>query len=389
MASTVVAEDRSATGRRRVFHILDALRGIAALAVVQRHTAGLLGQDAWPSTYLAVDLFFVLSGFVIAYSYETRLATSMGWRRFMSLRVIRIYPLYAVGLALGGIALLGNQLQRPSGPDWSVTGQALASAVLMLPNWHLPAVVGPRWSLTYELIANAAYAAVAPRLTTPVLTVFTVAMGSLLIATTAWTGSVDSGWDFDQAHVALARVFFSFPMGVLLFRAYDQASSRKWLAGALIVLALLAVASAIVMPQPLRAELPIILLAFPIVTGLAALIDVPRPWTALCGILGTTSYALYVIHQPASVLFEAFAKRVSRFRPDRAVQRLSACCAVAAGLLASGPLLRRAGPSRSGCPIQQVALMHERLCCIAAGIGVRGQTICPSRACAGRTGGWR
>jgi len=309
LVSTNVAEDQSATGRRRVFHLLDALRGLAALAVVQRHTAWLLGQEAWPSTYLAVDLFFVLSGFVIAYSYENRLASGMGWRRFMVLRVIRIYPLYAVGLAIGALALLGHQLQLPSGPDWPVIGQALVSAVFMLPNWHLPAVIGPRWSLTYELVANAAYAAVAPRLATPVLTVFTVLVGVLLVATVTWTGSVDSGWDIDQAPVALARVFFSFPMGVLLFRAFHDPAPRAWLAGALIALAMVAGGTALIAPGPLHIELPMILLVFPIVTGLAAMVDVPRPWTAICGFLGTTSYALYVIHQPASVLFEAFAKR--------------------------------------------------------------------------------
>lgn len=59
----------------RVFHTLDALRGIAAIAVVVFHSATVLAPISMPTAYLAVDIFFVMSGIVIAHAYEVQLLT--------------------------------------------------------------------------------------------------------------------------------------------------------------------------------------------------------------------------------------------------------------------------------------------------------------------------
>ena len=85
---------------RRVFGTLDGLRGIAALAVVTRHVPDTTFQDLLPGSTLAVDLFFVLSGFVLAHSYTERLRGEMGAIAFMRVRIIRLYPLYILGSAL-------------------------------------------------------------------------------------------------------------------------------------------------------------------------------------------------------------------------------------------------------------------------------------------------
>ncbi len=90
----------SAAERSIKFTVLDGLRGVAALCVVQTHTQDLLLGDTLPTAYLAVDLFFLLSGFVLAHAYEERLRQGMTLHRFMLARLVRLYPLYLAGIAI-------------------------------------------------------------------------------------------------------------------------------------------------------------------------------------------------------------------------------------------------------------------------------------------------
>ncbi len=137
---------------RRTFHTLDALRGIAALAVVCFHRR----EGRFPSAYLAVDLFYVMSGFVLAYAYDSRFAAGLSWRRFMAQRLIRLWPLYALGviITLVSAVLAGDQ-------------KAWAQAPLQF--LFLPAQPGPdhaplyplnlpAWSLMFELAINFVWA---------------------------------------------------------------------------------------------------------------------------------------------------------------------------------------------------------------------------------------
>jgi peptidoglycan/LPS O-acetylase OafA/YrhL len=86
------------TDGRHQFVLLDGLRGVAALAVVVTHA--LYFFPPTPMAYLAVDFFFMLSGFVLAHAYGERLRQGMTAGRFMAIRLIRLYPLYALGSAL-------------------------------------------------------------------------------------------------------------------------------------------------------------------------------------------------------------------------------------------------------------------------------------------------
>ena len=88
--------------RKRTFYGLDALRGIAAAVVVTRHAPALFGIGLFPNSSLGVDLFFVMSGFVIAHAYDQRIERGLNWRQFFVIRAIRLYPLYLLGTAIGG-----------------------------------------------------------------------------------------------------------------------------------------------------------------------------------------------------------------------------------------------------------------------------------------------
>jgi peptidoglycan/LPS O-acetylase OafA/YrhL len=106
----------NAGGRQR-FETLDALRGLAALAVVSGHTQDLFGGSIFPLGYLAVDFFFMLSGFVLAYAYGQRVEGGLTVGHFMKARLIRFYALYLIGLAIAVLAML---IERAQGMVWYI-----------------------------------------------------------------------------------------------------------------------------------------------------------------------------------------------------------------------------------------------------------------------------
>lgn len=105
---------------RRTFHTLDGLRGVAAGTVLIYHFPSLWSPASAPSAYLAVDLFFLMSGFVIEHAYGQRLATGLGVRRFLLLRLIRLYPLYLVGTGITALAIAGAMLAHQPAVQWTV-----------------------------------------------------------------------------------------------------------------------------------------------------------------------------------------------------------------------------------------------------------------------------
>jgi peptidoglycan/LPS O-acetylase OafA/YrhL len=94
---------------KRVYHALNGVRGIAALAVLLHHARTLIG-DVSVSGYMAVDLFFLLSGFVVAHAYEERLKGGLTAWKFIKLRLLRFYPLYLVGILLGGAWMVAEMV---------------------------------------------------------------------------------------------------------------------------------------------------------------------------------------------------------------------------------------------------------------------------------------
>lgn len=89
-----------AASKHQRYVTLDALRGIAALAVVVVHIPMLFGLPQQLSSGLAVDLFFILSGFVLEHAYGDGLRREMSFSAFIRVRMIRLYPLYLIGVVL-------------------------------------------------------------------------------------------------------------------------------------------------------------------------------------------------------------------------------------------------------------------------------------------------
>jgi hypothetical protein len=142
------------------FELLDAMRGVAALFVASLHVPPTMQKLlSFQVSYLAVDLFFCLSGFVIAFAYEERLQRGMTLNNFLLARTIRLYPLYFLGLVLGILAMTGRSHFMPHEQGWGgALVPAIAFSLFMLPTLagrHITSNAypfdPPAWSLFFEL----------------------------------------------------------------------------------------------------------------------------------------------------------------------------------------------------------------------------------------------
>jgi peptidoglycan/LPS O-acetylase OafA/YrhL len=143
---------------REKFIFLDGLRGVAAMSVGILHAGQIFNVDIIPRHgYLAVDFFFCLSGFVIAYAYEERLFGQHSWGRFALLRVIRLYPMIVVGTALGTIATLFN----PSAGARPYLADIVPFSLMLMPI-GLITILRPTHSTTLCGRFSSSYAPISP-----------------------------------------------------------------------------------------------------------------------------------------------------------------------------------------------------------------------------------
>lgn len=284
-------------GRERLA-AFDGLRGVAALAVVAFHydTTGPMRLG-----YLAVDLFFLLSGFVVAAAYETRLRGGDGLAWFAGVRMARLYPLHLLGLALGAGAFL-----ILGAAPMAVAGSFVASA-LFLPNPILSADLfplnGPAWSLALEVAVNIVFAAGAYRISTRRLAAVVLAMAVALAAAILIAESGSAGAEADTFWIGLLRVGFGFPAGVLIWRLHSAgALPRARLPAGLLLAAVLASFTAPSFNG--LANIAIVLALYPavVVLGLSATPPQGRAGWAYA-FAGRASYACYALHMPLGALF--------------------------------------------------------------------------------------
>lgn len=308
---------------------LDGLRGAAAFAVLFYHLRNLdaPGRPAWAeslfaSGYLAVDLFFLLSGFVIAHAYGARLKTGLGVRAFLMARLIRLQPVIAVGTAIGfAVALASRMANLPGAPGLFAIATTMPLNLLMLPNplvpWGIFLFNPPAWSLFYELLANGAYAMAisrfakvraAGRRARPPMMLIAVAMAGLigLVVSAVMLGDLDRGVVLGDWPVALARIAFSFSAGLLLHhtrQAWMPAMPRLPLPVLLLTcLVLLALAPA--GNWRVLYDVAFVAVLSPLLVMTTAVVEPRGGWARVAAWLGMISYPLYAVHAPIKHLAE-------------------------------------------------------------------------------------
>lgn len=315
------------------YEILDGLRGVAALIVVAFHLLEIYAAgDLYVVPlinhgYLAVDFFFVLSGFVIGYAYDDRWG-KMSLKDFFKRRVIRLQPMVVLGSVIGALCFyFGAGDMFPliaQTPVWKLLLVMLAGCLLLpIPPaadvrvWgEMFPLNGPAWSLFWEYIANILYAVVIRRFSKLLLTVLVVISGLAIVRLTLWdgTGSVLGGHMLtgEQAVIGLTRVMYPFFCGLLLFRMGRLIKLRGgfWLCSLLLAVILF-------FPR-LGGEEHLwmnglyesfgILVLFPLIVLAGAGSPITGKFSVgICKFLGNISYPLYIIHYPFVYLYMAYA----------------------------------------------------------------------------------
>jgi peptidoglycan/LPS O-acetylase OafA/YrhL len=297
------------------FLALDALRGVAAAAVFFRHVPDPTMADWLPGSYLAVDFFFLLSGFVLAHAYEPRIGAQLSAGRFMMARYVRLAPSYYVGLALGLLLPLYAVTQGASllniAPAIVLGALFLPVAPFFPPYSHgLFPFNAPAWSLFFELVANAIFAAllaIGVKRVWPI-----VVLGGLgVLISGVFRGSLDGGFMFAHAHMGFARVLFAFFAGVMLYRAW-RARRPAFVAPLPVLVIVLLAMFALRGDGALRLAIDYfaVFVVFPAVVFFGAAAK-PKALATATVALGAMSYPLYAIHAPLIQVLSRIAERAS------------------------------------------------------------------------------
>lgn len=312
--------------RKSHFLVLDGLRGTAAIMVVFFHILEMRFALSDPSanplrhSYLAVDFFFLLSGFVVSHAYDDRWG-HMGLGAFFRTRLIRLHPAVVLGVLIGLVAYLADPFLAVS-PHPTAASSAVAislvAGLLLLPSPSLPgrftetySLNGPHWTLAQEYLANIAYALVLRRLGTGALAVVALLAAIGLAITAQAKDGISTGYNFETLWVAPVRVGFPFIAGMLLYR-----TRHRWQLPQLgmlpLSLALIVLFCVPILPPIAGISLNgifdtlCVLAAFPLIVACGANSPTGPFMQRLCDRAGRLSYPLYASHYPFMWVYLAF-----------------------------------------------------------------------------------
>lgn len=322
------------------YEILDGLRGVAALMVVAFHLLETYSKG--PSEqiinhgYLAVDFFFVLSGFVIGYAYDDRWG-KMSIGTFFKRRLVRLHPMVVAGTLIGAALFFfaGTAFPKTMEVEGWKFALCLVMGLLMIPcgmgldirGWgETNSFNGPNWSLTYEYIANVLYAFIFRYLPKVALAVLcAVCAVFTLDLTLGWDifglfpngpqYNVIGGWSLtaQQIYVGFARLLYPFLCGLLISRILPLRRSESNPSGSPIHLKggfwWCALAIVVIFSVPCIGgrqclwdglyQAVCVLIVFPLlVLAGAGSVTTDAKSTAVCKWMGEISYPLYITHFP-------------------------------------------------------------------------------------------
>ncbi|SHG26951.1 acyltransferase family protein [Flavobacterium defluvii] len=317
---------------KKHYEILDGLRGVAAILVVTFHifesfSGGNRFVQIINHGYLAVDFFFLLSGFVVAYAYDDRWGKMTQWE-FYKRRLIRLQPMVIMGMIIGAVFYYfqASDILFPqiTGMEvWKVIVTMLIGFTLLpippsmeIRGWgEMHPLNGPAWSLFFEYIANILYALIFRRFSNKVLSVFVLIFAGLLINYTVFgpKGDVIGGWslNLEQMNIGFTRLLYPFFAGILLSRLGKliHIKGAFWVCSILItiVLALPRFGNEDILWINGLYESFCIILVFPVIVAIGAGGQIKNAFSAkICKLLGDISYPIYITHYPLIYWYTAW-----------------------------------------------------------------------------------
>jgi peptidoglycan/LPS O-acetylase OafA/YrhL len=298
--------------------LLDGLRGVAALAVVLFHFMEIAQPDQERNfiahAYLAVDFFFCLSGFVIAYAYDGRLA-QLGILGFLKRRLIRLHPLVIIGSLLGLLLFWFDPFSDLVDKYAAKLPLMTLASCLLVPYPLVPEryfnlfhLNPPTWSLFWEYVANVVYALVLVRLRGWQLGALILLAAGAICYEAHLTGSLGGGWGGDNVGGGAIRVSYSFLIGLGLYRANALLRSPLGF-GTLAVLLLGAFIFPFIKSLTWLIDPVLVLLYLPLLVALGAGAAPAPRLNGLYRFLGDLSYPLYMVHYPFIWLFMSYLEK--------------------------------------------------------------------------------
>ncbi|RUT71377.1 acyltransferase [Flavobacterium cupreum] len=317
---------------KKHYEILDGLRGVAAILVVAFHifeafSGGNRFVQIINHGYLAVDFFFLLSGFVVAYAYDDRWGKMTQWE-FYKRRLIRLQPMVIMGMIIGALFYYfqASDILFPmiAGMEvWKVILTMLIGFTLLpvppsmeIRGWgEMHPLNGPAWSLFFEYIANILYALIFRKFSNKVLSVFVLLFAGMVINYTVFgpKGDVIGGWslNLEQMNVGFTRLLYPFFAGILLSRLGKliHIKGAFWICSLMItvILALPRFGDESSLWMNGIYESVCIILLFPLIVSIGAGGEIKNPFSLkICKVLGDISYPIYITHYPLIYWYTAW-----------------------------------------------------------------------------------
>lgn len=312
------------------YPILDGLRGVASLLVVMMHICEAHSTSSLDMLlnhgYLAVDFFFLLSGFVIGYAYDDRW-TKMTLTGFFKRRLVRLQPMVVMGSVIGAIFFyFQDSAIWPAIHTVPVTKMLLimviGATLIPIPTsmdirgWQeMHPLDGPAWSLFFEYIANILYALGIRKLSKTALSILVGIAAAALVhyAVTSKSGDLIGGWSITplQLRIGFTRLIFPFFAGLLLSRTIKTRTVHHAFLWCSILLAFFLAVPRIGGDTHRwwngLYEALVIIGIFPLIVYMGACGRLTNKFsTRLCTFFGDISYPLYISHYPLIYTYTAW-----------------------------------------------------------------------------------